>query len=347
MVTAFVIAAAALAVACIAEHFHARRVKRVAHLAFGPTGAPATWAMAAPVVRCASIAAITWGAAVLMTYDPVQTYGKPKREASKQLIICMDVSPSMQLKDAGPDVEKVSRAIWAGKVLQGILDRLDSETTRVTLYAFYTNALPVVQETFDKEVIRNALDGLPMYVAFEPGPTDMHKGVMKTLEHAKVWAADSAMLVIVSDGDSSANQAPIQKPDSIADTIVIGVGDPYRSTMVNGHASRQDADSLKQLAARLGGQYHNGNEKHLPSSVLEKLSVTSPRDSSSLSVREAALIAAGVGAAMLALIGPALVLFGRPRSFRKARAEVSRRAASVRKTEDAAIASAVVREAYR
>jgi Ca-activated chloride channel homolog len=326
MVMLFLIALGALLVASAAEWLHARRVARVSHLAFGPRGKPSLWVEAVPSLRCASVAAIAWGAAALAQYDPVQNYGKPKREASKQLIICMDVSPSMQLKDAGPNPEKVSRAIWAGKVVQGILDRLDSETTRVTLYAFYTGALPIVQETFDKEVIRNALDGLPMYVAFESGPTDMHKGVAKTLDHAKIWAAKSAMLVIVSDGDSSANQAPLRVPDSIADTVVIGVGDPYRSTMINGHSSRQDSDSLKQLAARLGGMYHNGNEKHLPTNVLDGLSVTNPRDSSSIGVREAALIAITSGASILTLLGPALVMFGRPRGFRRARAEVSRRA---------------------
>lgn len=325
MVMALLIALGALVAASLAEWLHARRVARVAHLAFGPSGTPSPWVRAVPYLRCLAVAAVAWGAAALAQYDPVQNYGKPKREASRQLIICMDVSPSMQLKDSGPDPEKVSRSIWAGKVVQGILDRLDSETTRVTLYAFYTGALPVVQETFDKEVIRNALDGLPMYVAFESGPTDMHKGVAKTLDHAKVWAAESAMLVVISDGDSSANQAPLRVPDSIADTVVIGVGDPYRSTMINGHSSRQDTESLKQLAARLGGIYHNGNEKHLPSNVLDGLSVTSPRDGASMGIREAAITALVAGASILTLLGPALVLFGRPRAFRRARAEVARR----------------------
>ena len=164
-----------------------------------------------------------------------------------------------------------------------------------------------------------------MYVAFEPGPTDMHKGVAKTLEFARVWARGSAMLVVVSDGDTSANSAPLSRPDSIADTIVIGVGDPFRSTVINGHGSRQDADSLKQLAVRLGGIYHDGNQKHLPSSVLDKLSLTSPRHGPSVGLREAALVALGTGASTLALLGPGLLLFGRPRVFGRARAQVAAR----------------------
>jgi Ca-activated chloride channel family protein len=326
VMTPLLIACAALASSFLAEWLHRRRLQRVARLAFGPTGAPARWAAAAPALRCACVAATAWGATTLALYDPVHVDEKPAKQASKQLLICMDVSPSMMLKDAGPAAEKVTRAAWAGKVVHGILDRLDTDTTRVTLFAFYTDALPVVQETFDKEVVRNALDGLPMYVAFEPGATDMHKGVTKSLEFARVWPRKSAMLVVISDGDASANTAPLHVPDSIADTIVIGVGDPFRSSVINGHGSRQDADSLKQLAARLGGIYHNGNEKHLPSEVLDKLAVTSPRTPLGIGLREAALVAVGCGAALLALLEPGLILFGRPRTFRRDRAQVSRRA---------------------
>lgn len=322
MVIPVLIAGVLAAVAIAAERLHARRVHRVARLAFGEQARPALWARIAPTVRVLGVLLTSWGALALYSYDPVENFGRPTRQASKQLLICLDVSPSMMLKDSGPGADKVSRGQWAGKVAQGILDRLDTETTRVTLYGFYTSALPIVKETFDKEVISNALDGLPMYVAFEPGPTDVRKGVSKALEAAKVWPSRSAMLVVLSDGDSSGSTAPVNLPDSIADVIVIGVGDPYRSTMINGHGSRQDADSLKNLAAQLKGLYHNGNEKHLPSSILDNLSLTSPRSGSGIGLREAAITSLIAGSAMIAFIGPLLVLFGRPRSFRRARGRV-------------------------
>ena len=324
--TALLVAIVALAVTALAERQHQRRVGRVARLAFGPSGRPAEWAVAAPFLRCASVTALAWGATTLALYDPVQTYQKPAQAGSKHLLILLDVSPSMTLEDAGPSAEKVTRAVWAGKLAQAILDRLDTENTRVTLVAFYTKGLPIVQETFDKAVVANALDGLPMYVAFESGATNMHKGVTKALELARVWPRKSAALVVISDGDVSANAAPIHVPDSIADAIVIGVGDPFRSSVINGHASRQDSGSLKQLAARLGGMYHDGNQKHLPSKVLDKLTVISPRAFAGVGLREAALIAVGAGGAVLALLQPSLILFGLPRSFRRGRAKVTRRA---------------------
>lgn len=328
MVIPALIGLGALALAAGAEWLHARRVARVARLAFGPAGRPAWWARGAPHLRAGAFAAAAWGAAALLLYDPVEGDDRPPREASKHLLVALDVSPSMMLEDAGPDVEKVSRGVWGGRLVQGVLDRLDTDTTRVTLFAFYTDGLPVVQETFDKEVVRNALDGLPMYVAFQPGATDVNKGVSKALEHARVWPRNSAMLVVVSDGDTTAGTVPISRPDSIADVVVIGVGDPYRPQVINGHSSRQDAPSLKQLAARLGGIYHDGNVKHLPSSVLDGISVTSPRATEAVTLRDAALMAVGIGSSVLALLGPALILLGRPATYRRARSEVARRSRS-------------------
>ena len=37
---------------------------------------------------------------------------------------------------------------------------------------------------------------------------------------------------------------------------------------IAGHQSRQDASTLRQVAVRLSGTYHNGNEKHLPTVLL-------------------------------------------------------------------------------
>lgn len=326
--TALLLAAAVALLVALAEMLHARRVARVARLAFGPRGKPAFWVPAAPVVRCIAAAAATWGAAVLFAYDPVEVETEPAAKASKQLLICLDVSPSMQLQDAGPEAEKLSRARWAGKLVQAILDRLDMKSTRISVVGFYTKALPVLRETYDKNVVSNMLDGLPLHVAFEPGATDLNSGIRMCMEMARPWARKSAMLLVISDGDAEHTPASVPRPDSISDVIVIGVGDPDRGMIVGGHNSRQDAASLRQLAARLGGVYHQGNTKHLPSEILDGLSMISPRNAKDLGLREAALIALGAGAAGLGLVGPALVLLGRRGEFAASRRIVSRRAAA-------------------
>jgi Ca-activated chloride channel family protein len=306
-------------VVAFAEWRHRGKVRRVGRLAFGPLGSPSAWVRAVPLLRTAAAALAAWGLLVLAGYDPVQVDRHPARGTSKQLLIALDASPSMHLKDAGPDPEKISRAEWAGRVVHGILDRLDMESTRISIAAFYTDMLPIVQETFDKEVVRNALDGLPMYVAFEPGPTKVHEGVRKALEIARPWKRDSAILVVVSDGDAGDASGPIRLPDSIADAIVIGVGSSTRGMSIAGRSSRQDANSLKQLAARLGGTYHDGNTRHLPSRVLDGLTMVRPRGDGLIGLRDLALLCTAVGCGTLALLGPALALFGRRRDFAGAR----------------------------
>ena len=309
-----IIAFAVLVFVGIAEWLHARRVARVARLAFGPSGRASNWTIVVAPSRTIAAALATWGLMFLVTYDPIEIDRKPAKIASNHLLVLLDVSPSMQLKDSGAEAQGISRAKRAGEVVQAVLDRLDMENTRISIVAFYTDALAIVQDTFDKEVIRNALDGLPMYTAFEPGPTDLKKGLVKAFEIARLWPADSATLLIVTDGDV-ATGIPSVIPSSIADTIVVGLGDPVKSSDVNGHASRQDTMGLRQLATRLGGFYHDGNRKHLPSDVVNSLTMIAPRVGGNWSVRDLALLAVGIGCSTLAFIGPLLTLFGRPRSF--------------------------------
>ncbi|MBL9121514.1 MAG: VWA domain-containing protein [Phycisphaerae bacterium] len=313
------LALAIMALVAVAEWFHAKRIARVARLAFGSTGKPALWTAVVPGARIVAAGLLAWGLGFLATYDPIEIDTRPAKNASQHVLLCFDASPSMHIADAGPDKEKVSRAVWGGKVVQAILDRLDMDITRVTIVAFYTDALPIVKETFDKEVVRNVLDGLPMYAAFEPGGTDVNKGVLEALEQARPWPKKSALLVVVTDGDTAGSAPPNRLPSSIADSIVVGVGDSNRTTPLWGRPSRQDSASLRQLAARLGGLYHDGNVKHLPSSVLERLSMIQPRVGADVALRDLALFAVGLGGFTLALATPALLVLGQPRAYARSR----------------------------
>ena len=206
---------------------------------------------------------------------------------------------------------KTKRAVWAGAVIQAILDRLDTDTTRVTVFAVYTKSIPVIEETFDMNVVRNLLDGLPLFSAFDSGATKLSSGVNEALEYARKWERGSATLVVISDGDSEEKIAVRSIPSSIADSIVIGVGDPTRPTMVSGHRSTQDTASLKSLTNKLKGIYHQGNNRHLPSEVVSRLSMVQPRVGEGIGIREFALACLVLGGTSLTLIGPALLLFGR------------------------------------
>ncbi|MFM2164679.1 MAG: hypothetical protein RL325_1116, partial [Planctomycetota bacterium] len=155
MVTALAAGILAALVALVAEHRHARRTARVARLAFGPTGRPAAWARLAPAARIAGLALAAFGAMLLLQHDPIEAETEPDPRASRQLLVVLDVSPSMNITDAGPGVEKMMRGVWAGRVLRGILDRLDMKDTRVSMIAFYTKAIPMLRDSTDKNVLAN------------------------------------------------------------------------------------------------------------------------------------------------------------------------------------------------
>lgn len=319
---AILVALGAAAIVALAEWIHGRRIARVARLAFGASGRAARWTTLVAPARAIAAGLAVWGLLFLASYDPVEIDRAPAKIASNHLLLLLDVSPSMQIKDAGSPETKISRAARAGEVVQGVLDRLDMERTRITIVAFYTKALPIVQDTFDKEVVRNALDGLPMHAAFEPGPTDLQKGLDKAYEIARVWPADSATLLIVTDGDVTATRAT-PTPASVADTIVVGLGDPNKGMSVNGHSSRQDAMALRQVAARLGGIYHDGNRRHIPSEIVAGLTMVAPRVGGAWSERDLAMFAMALGCSTLGLLGPVLLFFGRPHSFTQARAAIA------------------------
>ncbi|MFN7451162.1 MAG: hypothetical protein ACK5RF_22970 [Pirellula sp.] len=307
---ALVIALLFTVAVALAEWLHQRRVVRVAYLAFGDKGGPRRWVYSVPVLRTLSVALAVWGMAVLLFLEPSAVDKEPTSEASKHLLVCLDASPSMFVEDSGPD-GKTKRAIWAGEVIQAILDRLDTETTRVTVFAVYTKSIPVIEDTFDMNVVRNLLDGLPLYAAFDSGSTKLSTGIKDALTYAKQWKPDSSTLLIVSDGDSDERPQIRSIPSSIADTIIVGVGDPVRPTVISGHRSTQDVASLKSLASKMKGVYHQGNNKHLPTNILNKLTMVRPRIGEGMGLREWAVWCIGIGGSILAMLGPSLLLFGK------------------------------------
>lgn len=294
-----------------AELLHRRRVRRMAALTFGPTRRPALWTRLAPLLRVASASALAWGLTTLFFLPPkVHKSGTIAENEYRDLLLVLDVSPSMRLQDAGPD-GKQSRRKRASDLLKSFFERVPMELYRTTVVAVYNGAKPVVRRTTDLEVIRNILEDLPMQYAFQAGPTDLFTGLEEAAKIARPWRPKATTLVVVSDGDTIAPTGMPKLPDSIAHVVIVGVGDTKVGRFIDGHLSRQDASSLRQMAVRLGGTYHDGNEKHLSTELLRLVTfVGSQSVWKRLTRREYALIACAAGAAVLAFLPLLLHLLG-------------------------------------
>jgi Ca-activated chloride channel family protein len=216
------------------------------------------------------------------------------------------------LKDAG-EGHTQTRAQRASVVAQSILERIDLERTGLSVVAFYTGAKTVVVDTFDLAVVKNVLDDLPLEMAFDPGKTNLIDGVKETSAVAQNWAPGSTTLLIVSDGDTVPDTGLPHLPPAIRDALVLGVGSSGAGIYIDGHLSRQDSSTLRQLAVRLSGNYFDANERQMPTKDLFALAQGLPeRRNQRASSREWALAAIGVGASMLAILSVALALAGSP-----------------------------------
>lgn len=301
---------AACLLALAGEWVHSRRVARVATLAFGRSGGPRGWVSGVPFARAAAVGVLAWGLLTLLALDGAPTDLAHRRaEPTRHLLIALDVSPSMYIEDSGPAGE-TARGRRAYDVLESVLQRLDVSHTRVSIVAFYSTAKPVVVDTEDLNVVENILRDLPLEHAFKEGQTNMYEGVRAAAELAGTWAPGSATLIVVSDGDTLPESGLPRMPSSVTDTIVLGVGNPYRGTTIAGRTSRQDAASLKRLAVRLGGLYHDGNANHLPSAVIDRLRMLTLEADHKTELRTIAVVATGTAAAVLGVISPSLALAG-------------------------------------
>jgi Ca-activated chloride channel family protein len=228
----------------------------------------------------------------------------------RHLLLVYDVSPSMLLKDAGTNGDQ-TRAERSRVLLESLFDRIGIGKFKVTVIATYNGAKPVVEDTKDLEVVRHLLSQVELRYAFKAGPTRLFDGIGEAARIAKPWRIGSALLVIVSDGDTVPATGMPQLPPSIGGTLVVGVGDHLAGKFIAGHQSKQDESALRQVAIRLGGEFHNGNKRQVPSDVLAAATADSRKPLIDLlSLREYALIAIAVASALLGLLPVLLHRFG-------------------------------------
>ncbi|MDP1560909.1 MAG: VWA domain-containing protein [Pirellulaceae bacterium] len=300
-----------LGLMAVAEWLHWRRCRRLARLAFGPTARPSRWVSTTPILRILAVGMLSWGFVTLLMLDPKihsQIELDPKKQ--KNLLLVVDVSPSMHLVDAGPEKNQ-ERRVRASQVVSSVLNRIPVREYRISLVAFYSGAKPLLDQTTDFDIVQHMMEKLPIYQGFDAGKTDLFAGLTEAARLAKHWNPKSTTVIVLTDGMSVPSTGMPRMPASVREVLVIGVGDPAVGKFIDGHQSRQDSANLRQIANRLQGAYHDGNVKHLPSSSLAAL-IGSGNDRNwwELTRREWALAASAVGAAVLGMLPVALMMFG-------------------------------------
>ena len=307
-----VAAGVVVVIAVAAELIHSVRVLRAAPLAFGPTRSRLFLAAVAPVFRVLAFGAVAWGLVVLAVLPPrSHKQGEIKEAEYRHLVLVLDVSRSMEVEDSGPGGTQ-KRAARAADLIQSFFERVQAERYKTTVVAVAAEAKPVVLDTTDREVIRNILTELPMRHAFKPGETDMFAGIAEAARIAKPWPPGSAVMMVVTDGDTVPTTGMPKMPASIGNNVVmVGVGNPTVGKSLGGHNTRQDVSTLRQVATRLNGSYHDGNEKQLTTELISRIDEKAkPKNADKWTAREYALVCVGAGVSVLALLPALLTLIG-------------------------------------
>ncbi len=300
------------ALAFLAEAIHYRRCVRLSPLAFGPIAVPKPWARFAPMMRVLAVVALAWGLASLITVKPrkFRSAGSVQPGKEQHLMIVLDVSPSMRLKDAGPQVDQ-SRKDRGRELMRSLFERLSTDHYLVSAIAVYNGTKPVVVDSHDLNVIDGVLGDLPLFQAFEPGQTRLLDGLREAAEIAKPWNPGSTTVILLSDGDTVPPQGMPTMPASIGNVLVVGVGDPAQGSFIDGRQSKQDTFMLRQIATRLRGTYHDGNRRHLPSDLIASITARGEQNQQEpWTRREYALLATALGSLVLAMLPLLLERFG-------------------------------------
>ena len=255
-------------VAMVGEVLHSMRVRRVNNLVFGPLGRPARWVMAVPPLRVLASCGLAWALSTLLMVDPKVHAGEEVAEEDwRHLVLVYDVSPSMYLKDAGASGD-LTRHERSRELIESLFERVQIGKFKISVVATYNGAKPVVTDTKDIEVVRHMLSDVDMQWAFKVGKTKLFDGISEAAKLGKDWRVNSALMVIISDGDTVPAAGMPELPPSFGGTLVVGVGDHLSGSFIAGQQSRQDESTLRQLAIRLGGEFHNGNRRQVPTDML-------------------------------------------------------------------------------
>lgn len=306
------VAAGVVLVATVAELLHYSRIRKLAVLAFGPQRGLQWLAVVAPVFRVGALGMAAWGLTVLLALPPAtHRPGEIRDNDFRHLVLVLDVSRSMEVEDSGPN-GKQKRAERASDLVQSFFERVKAERYKTSVVAFANEAKPVVVDTKDREVVRNILTELPMRHAFKPGDTNLFAGLEEGAKLARNWPPGSAVLMMVTDGDTIPATGMPKMPPSIGNNVVVvGVGNPSVGKSLGGHNTRQDVSTLRQLATRLSGTYHNGNDKHLTTELVSSIDEKAkPKGGDKWTLRELALFFTAMGMGGYALIQLGLTLLG-------------------------------------
>jgi Ca-activated chloride channel homolog len=235
------------------------------YLAGAKTPARVKWRIILPILRLACLAVL------IMAFARPQSRGEWKREHGKgiDIVICLDVSPSMEAGDFYP-----TRLERAKLEAANFVDKRPDD--RIGIVVFGGESFTLCPLTYDHRTLKTLLMTVSTNI-LDAGGTAIGMGLAKSVERLKESKAKSKVVVLLTDGEN--NQGMIQPYDAARlaatykiKTYTIGMGategkvltptarNPDGSYVQQYQPVTVADSSLLEMAQITGGKYFRAND---------------------------------------------------------------------------------------
>ena len=183
-------------------------------------------------------------------------------ETGRDLMLVVDISPSMLAQDMVIDRQAISRLDAVKQVGRQFIEQREGD--RLGLIVFSTTAHLYSPLTFDHETVATFLD--ESFVGMAGRATAIGDAMGLAVRYLKEHAGDDAVIVFLTDGEHNAGELTPEMGAELAAsygfrTYAVGVGrtDTGRGGFMGlrqGGAGGADIDTLRAIALPTGGEYY-------------------------------------------------------------------------------------------
>lgn len=208
---------------------------------------------------------------VISLARPQQTLKEEEINAEGiDIMITMDVSPSMEEKDFDPNRMEVSKALAQDFILKRSYDRLG-------LVVFAEDAYTQSPLTTDHNILVNLVSQL--YAGMLGKSTAIGMGLATAVNRLKNSESKSKIIVLLTDGDNNSGFVDPEQAITIAEEFdvkvyTIGIGSnrqQQRGLFSFGGGNQLNEPLLKKIAQETGGRYYRATTREALQRIYETI----------------------------------------------------------------------------
>ena len=144
--------------------------------------------------------------------------------------------------------------------------------------------------------MKHILSEVDLRYAFKPGKTLLFSGHRRRRAHRQDWRAEQCAAGDRQRRRHRAGDRHAELPPSFGGSLSWSASATTSpAKFLDGHQSPARTSALRQVANRLGGEFHNGNKRRVPSDILAAAAADARKPLfEQLTLRECALLAIAV-----------------------------------------------------